>query len=189
EPVRKIGTFSVVRESLPGIARLVRDLCGSAADEADIAPRAVFRLTPFDQRIAPLAQRRNVDIDPVVPPVDGARIVAEGGAFIRRQSCAQAFDVDGLEYVVVVENERLEKSDQLDHLLQFALLPGERRTNEGYRLDSAVDGLHDNFLRRRGQLFIASFGHRNRIEFRPQPVLEAVLRTVILAVAESGQLN
>src|SRR5579872_1637942 len=39
----------------------------------------------FDERIAPLSQRRNVDIDPIIPPVDGARVEAEGLSFLWRQ--------------------------------------------------------------------------------------------------------
>ena len=80
--------------------------------ERHAAPRASFRRAAFDQRIAPLAQRRNVDVDPIVPPIERARVVAEIGAFVGGQSRAQPLHVRGLEDVVVVKNEWLEKRDR-----------------------------------------------------------------------------
>ena len=102
----------------------------ACARKRHVAPRAGFRRTPFDQRIAPLAQRRNVDIDPVVPPIERAGIVAE---MARSSGGSAALSVPRWrpEYVVVVENERLKERDELDHFFQFALLPRQRRRTKG----------------------------------------------------------
>ena len=62
------------------------------------------------------------------------------------------------------------------------------RTN-GSGSTRAVDDLHDELLRRRGELFVARLGNRNRVEFQTQPVIQAVLRPVKLPVPQTGQLD
>src|SRR5215470_17019314 len=47
-------------------------------------PRIVFDRAAFDDRVRPFAQGRDVDVDPVVPPVDIVRVVTEGGALFFR---------------------------------------------------------------------------------------------------------
>jgi hypothetical protein len=84
-------------------------------------------LTPFDERIAPLSQRRNVHVDPVVPPIDRARVVAEIGAFFRWQGSAQLLDVRCFKHVIVQQDERFEQRDELDHLFEFTLAARQRR--------------------------------------------------------------
>ena len=85
--------------------------------------------TALDQRIAPLAQRRNVHVDPVVPPIKRAGVVTEFGALVRGQSGAQPLDIRGLEYMIVIQDERFEQSHQLDHFLEVAFLARERRAS------------------------------------------------------------
>ena len=64
-----------------------------ARRERHAPPRASFHVDgPRSERIAPLAQRRNVDIDPVVPPIKRASVVAEGfGKLLRRQGGTERF--------------------------------------------------------------------------------------------------
>ena len=58
-----VDSFSVVR--------------GRLARTAKLRARARFQRTPFDQRIGPLAQGGNMNVDPVIPPVNRARVVSE----------------------------------------------------------------------------------------------------------------
>jgi hypothetical protein len=65
-----------------------------------------------------------VDIDPIVPPVESAGIVAEFGLLVGRERGAEAFDVGSFEDVIVVKDEGLEQGDELDHFFEFAFLAG-----------------------------------------------------------------
>ena len=88
-------------------------------------------MTTLDQRIAPLPQRWNVDVNPIIPPIYGASIVTEIGALARGKRCAQLLDVNGFKNMIVVQNERLEKRNQLDYSFEIAFLPGEGRPLSG----------------------------------------------------------
>ena len=66
-------------------------------------------------------------VDPIIPPIEGAGIVAEIGLFVGRERGAEAFDVGGFENVIVVKDEGLEEGDQLDDFFEFAFLAGQRR--------------------------------------------------------------
>src|ERR1700690_1869616 len=78
-----------------------------------------FQRTALDERITPLSQGRNVDVDPVVPPIEAAGIESEIGAFGEREGGAELFDVKSFEDVIVVEDEGLEKRDELDYFFEF----------------------------------------------------------------------
>src|SRR5579863_4016935 len=94
------------RGSVPGCAR--NAYFGMLRDR-HTAFWASFRMTALDERIAPLAQRWNVDIDPVIPPVDRTGIVTEIGVFAGWKCRAQLLDVNGFENVIVVQDERFEE--------------------------------------------------------------------------------
>src|SRR6202050_61160 len=160
-----------------------------ARRERHVTSRSSFHGTSFNQRIAPLAQRRNVDVDPVVPPVQGAGVVAEGFALLGRQVGAEALDIGGFKDVVVLEDERLEERDELDHFIQVAFLAGQRSTGEAQGFDALVDSLHDHFLRRGRESLVAGFRDRDGVEFQADQVLEVVARAVILSVAQTGELD
>ena len=66
-------------------------------------------------------------VDPIIPPIESAGIVAEIGVFFGRERGAEPFHVGGFENVIVVQNERLEKRNQLDDSLEITFLAGERR--------------------------------------------------------------
>ena len=97
-------------------------LASYVRSERNIAARARFRRTALDERITPLSQRRNVNVDPVVPPIDAAGIEAEIVAFIRRKRGTQLFHVHRLKYMIVVQNKWFEKRHELDHFFELALL-------------------------------------------------------------------
>src|ERR1700722_10414431 len=73
------------------------------------APGTRLQWASFDERIAPLAQSRNVHVDPVIPPVESPRIVAEIRFFAFGQRRAQPLHVHRLEIMIVVQNEWLEE--------------------------------------------------------------------------------
>jgi len=52
-----------------------------------------FERTTFNQWIGPSALRRNVDVDPVIPPVNRRRVVAEGFLLLGRQGERKKLDV------------------------------------------------------------------------------------------------
>ena len=73
----------------------------------DIAGRTRFKRAAFHQGIAPAAQCRDVDIDPVIPPIDGFRFERKGAAFVFRKRGGKQTSVFAFEYMFVVQNERL----------------------------------------------------------------------------------
>ena len=64
----------VASVGVPGLPT-VAPFSGSASCRLRAGTR--FQRASFNQRISPLAQRRNVNIDPVIPPVDRLRVVSE----------------------------------------------------------------------------------------------------------------
>ena len=97
EPVRNIATLL---RSVPVLTSFVR-LSGTAAG-CKLARRARFQWTAFNQRISPLAQCRNVNIDPVLPPVDGSRVVSEGRFLFLHQRVRKLLHVVGDEVMLIV---------------------------------------------------------------------------------------
>src|SRR5207302_3512222 len=61
--------------------------------------------TPFDQRIRPLAQRRNVNVNPVLVPVQRGSVIAELLALFGDESMRKLFDVFGHEVMLIEKNE------------------------------------------------------------------------------------
>src|SRR5277367_394439 len=66
-----------------------------------------FQRTPFHQRVAPAAQRWNMDINPIVPPVNRFRREAEDRLFVRRQCSGEQSGIFRFKNVFVVQNEWL----------------------------------------------------------------------------------
>src|SRR4029077_6946257 len=158
------------------------------ARQRHTARRTGFQRTTLDERITPLSQGRNVDVDPVVPPIEAAGIEAEIGAFGWREGGAELFDVKRFENVFVVQDERLEERDEFDYFFEFAFAAGERGLR-GEWFDGAIDGLHESFLRWRGEFLITRFRNRDRMEFQGQAVFEAFLRAIVFAVTQACQFD
>ena len=65
------------------------------------ARRPRFQRTPFNQRIRPAPQRRNVNVDPVFPPVEPARVVPERLLLFRHQRVRKLLDIIGGKIMLV----------------------------------------------------------------------------------------
>src|SRR6202030_3180716 len=65
--------------------------------------------TPLDQGIRPTAQCRYMDVDPVLPPVDAARIVAEVRPLFGSQRIGEFLHILGHEVVLIQEDKWLEQ--------------------------------------------------------------------------------
>src|SRR5712692_4753715 len=95
--------------------------------QRDIAARAHFRRAALDQRVTPPAQRWNMDVNPIFPPVNRGRIITEGLALLLRERRGQQLDIFRLKHLLVLENERLVKLAQSFEALQVAFLAGQGR--------------------------------------------------------------
>src|SRR5712691_5508340 len=93
--------------------------------QRDIAAWAHFWRAPLDQRVTPPAQSRNMDVNPIFPPVNRGRIIAEGLALLFGERRGQQLDIFRLEHLLVLENKRLVKLDQFFETLQVAFLAGQ----------------------------------------------------------------
>src|SRR5215471_11933781 len=67
----------------------------------------------FHQRVAPTPQCRYVDVNPVVPPVNGFRRKIEEFLLSRRQSGGEEAGVLTLKDVLIMKDERLIELDEL----------------------------------------------------------------------------
>jgi len=76
------------------------------------AGSARFEGAALHERIAPPAQRRNVNVDPVVPPVDRFGGKIKNFFLFGRKHCGEQPCVFAFEDVLVVQNERLVELDQ-----------------------------------------------------------------------------
>src|SRR5258707_13412876 len=71
-----------------------------------------FKRFPFDQRITPLAQRGDVNVDPVVPPINGFRVVPKSGLLFGWQRGREYLYIGRIEHMLVVQDERLVQLDE-----------------------------------------------------------------------------
>src|ERR1700739_1457320 len=108
-------------------AAAIHSLVGILRGRGKGAARALFRRAPFDERIDPAPQSRNVNVNPIIPPVNGGRIVAKGSALLRGKRGGKQLDVLGLEDLFVVQDEGLVQLAQLFNACQVSLLASERR--------------------------------------------------------------
>src|SRR5262249_18447638 len=71
------------------------------------ARRTRLQRPTLDQRISPAAQGRDVNVDPILPPVERARIVTKLSAFFGYERVVKFFNVLRHKIVLVKQNERL----------------------------------------------------------------------------------
>src|SRR2546422_10697050 len=83
-------------------ARVADGGCGWRVQSA---ARAGFKRFAFDDGIRPFPQRRDVDVDPVVPPINRERVVTEGFFLCGWQCLGKEFDMVCLKRLLVVQNE------------------------------------------------------------------------------------
>ena len=151
--------------------------------------RTLFHRAPFDERIDPPAQRRDMDVNPIIPPVNGGRIVTKRRALFRRKRRGKQLHILSFEDLLVVQDERLVELDQFFDANEVAFLAGQRRLLHLQRGSGAIDALDHGLLRGNGKFLVARFGNGNRVELHAHPVLQTLLRAVVLAVREAGQFD
>ena len=129
-----------------------------------------------------------MDVDPVIPPVEGAGIVAKVSLLVGGKRGAEALDVGGFEDVIVVEDEGFEKGDEFHDFFELTFLAGKWRPG-GERFRGAIDGLHYGFLRGGGDRFVARLGDGNGVEAEAHPLLDVGVRAIKFSVAEAGEFD
>src|ERR1700722_2324912 len=125
EPVRKIATVVGCsrrgrRRPSRGVSVRIGGVRIARRCERHRTPRWRLRSASFDERIAPLPQRRNVDIDPIIPPIEFAHIVAEFGALFGWKRRREPLDIFGFENVIVVQDKWLEERNELSNFIELA---------------------------------------------------------------------
>ena len=88
------------------------------------AVRTLFHRAPLDQRIDPPAQRRDMDVNPIIPPVNCGGIVSKRRALVRRKRRGKQLHILGFEDLLVMQDEGLVELDQLFDAGKVALLRG-----------------------------------------------------------------
>src|SRR5271155_440147 len=66
----------------------------------------------FDQRISPSPQRRNMHVDPVIPPIEHSRFVSKLFALLFHQRVRKLLHVVCREIMLVQKDEWLEELNQ-----------------------------------------------------------------------------
>ena len=97
------------------------------------APRPRFRRAPFDQRVHPPAQRGNMDVNPIIPPVNRGRIITEGRALVLGNRRRKQLHVFGFKHLLIVQDKRLVEFDEFFDADQVAFLaaPAEVSSSAG----------------------------------------------------------
>ena len=96
------------RHVAPLVPVLTVSPVGGRWGELKFPRRPGFERSALDQRIRPLAQSGNMNVDPVLPPVNRASAIAESGLFFRHQRVRQLFDIVRGEVMLVQQDEGLE---------------------------------------------------------------------------------
>src|SRR5216683_1035542 len=97
---------------LSRVTRAYQKVQRRAVLSQQVAGRTRLQRTPFDQGISPPAQGRNVNIDPVIPPVECPGVVAEEFLFFRNQRVGKLFHILRNKIVLIVQDERLEQLNE-----------------------------------------------------------------------------
>ena len=99
-----------------------------ALPQRESAMRTLFHRSPLDQRIHPPAQGGDVNVNPIIPPVNGGRIVTERRLLLRRKRRGKQLHILRFKNLLVMQNERLVKLDQFLDADEVAL----RRASGGF---------------------------------------------------------
>src|SRR5579872_2910681 len=91
--------------------------------------------------------------------------------------------------MLVEQDERLEQLDQFFQAFEVSFGLHQRRFLQWQRRHDALNRLYDRLLRRSRHAVVASLGNRNRVKTQAQPGLQSLLRAIVLAVSERGQLD
>ncbi len=111
-----------VRSRLHGIAIFARCLSFPVAGGiCSMRGGTRFQRTPFNQRIRPPPQCRNVNVNPILPPVEPRRVIAENLLLLRSQRLRKLLHIVRDKVMLVLQNKRLKQFHQFLHALQVAL--------------------------------------------------------------------
>src|ERR1700722_9830446 len=91
--------------------------------------------------------------------------------------------------MLVVEDKRLVEFDELFGASKIAFLLSQRSLLHMQGDGGTVDAGDHRLLHGNGESLVALLGDGNRFEFQLEPVLEAGLAAVILAMRQAGELN
>ena len=135
---------------------------------------ARFEWAAFHQRVAPAAQRWDVNINPVVPPVDGFRGEFEERTLVWREHGGKQPRVFAFEDVFVVQNKRLVEFDQFFGADQVAFRARERRLLHAQGNSRAIDAGDHGFLHGNRETLVALLGDRDGFKLYLEPAIDAV---------------
>jgi hypothetical protein len=127
-----------------------------------------------------------VNVNPVVPPIDGFGVEFKRGALFGGERSGQQPGIFAFEHMLIVQNERLVELDEFFGASKFAFLLGERGFLHAQRNGGAIDAGHHRLLHGNGQALVTLLGNRNGLEFQLEPVLQAGLAPVILPMRKAG---
>src|ERR1700738_1747564 len=85
------------------------------------AGRTRFQRTPFNQGVGPAPQCRNMNIDPIFPPVQRPGVVSKLGALFRYQGVRQFLYIVRRKIMLVQKNKWLEQFEELLQPFKSAL--------------------------------------------------------------------
>ncbi len=93
------------------------------------------------------------------------------------------------EIVLVQKDKRLEQLNQFFHSFQTALSLRQRSLPKRQRRGHDLNRLDDGALRRRRHPVITLFRNRDSVEAQAQPVFDALLGAVVLAVRQRSEFD
>ncbi len=128
-------------------------------------------------------------VDPVIPPVQQTRLVPKLFPLLFHQRVREFLDIVRREIVLIEQDERLKQLNQLLQPLQIPLRLRQRSLLQRQRRHDPLNRFHNRLLRRRRHPLVPRLRYRNGIKAQPQPRLQPLLRPVMLAVRQRGQLN
>src|SRR5437762_7751893 len=120
-----------------------------AVDFLQMARGTGFKWPALDQRISPFAQSWNVNVNPVIPPVERGGGIPKGFTLLQNQSRRKFFHIFCDEVMLVEQDKWLKELNQLFELFQIAVRLSERHFLEGKRGGRALYGLDNGALCRR----------------------------------------
>src|SRR5207248_2490812 len=162
---------------------------GRLRPPTDIAWRPRFEWTPFHQRIAPTAERWDVNIDPIIPPVDGFRLERKVAALVRGQRGGKQARIFTLKNMFVVKDERFIKFNKFFGAGEIAFRFGQWRFLDSKFFREAIDAGDHRLLHRNRKPLIALLGNRNCFKFQLEPVFDSLLGSVMPAVRKASEFD
>ena len=96
-----------------------------------------------------------MDVDPVLPPVKRRSVVAEGIFLFRHQEIRKLLDVFRDKIMLVEQDKRLEKLNQLFQFFEITICLCQRRFLERQGRSDSLNGFYNCALGGRGHAVVA----------------------------------